>query len=150
MSVCQSCGACCSYFRVSFYWREAEAADSPHPVPVELCQDLSPTYRNMKGTTDKRHRRCVALDGKVGSCVTCTIYENRPTPCRAFPASWENGERNPRCDEARAANGLAPLKRPVLKEADTNLRCTDLPEAHPFDKSHPAGDIPSLEHPASI
>jgi len=65
----------------------------------------------MKGTSGKHHRRCVALEGRIGEKVGCSIYVNRPSPCRAFAASFENGKRNPRCDEARSAHGLKPLQR---------------------------------------
>ncbi len=45
----------------------------------------------------------------MGEAVACKIYESRPTPCRDFTASFENGEPNPRCDQARARYGLPPL-----------------------------------------
>ncbi len=45
----------------------------------------------------------------MGEEVACKIYESRPTPCRDFTASFENGEANPRCDQARARYGLPPL-----------------------------------------
>jgi len=111
---CQTCGACCAFFRVSFYWREAEEAvdDRLAPVPVELTDDRGDLYRSMKGTSSKHHTRCVALDGKVGEAVGCSIYSLRPTPCRDFHASFEDGKTNqPRCDQARAKYGLAPLSR---------------------------------------
>jgi Fe-S-cluster containining protein len=104
---CLSCGACCAFFRVSFYWREAEAG--AHSVPLHLTEDYSSLQRNMRGTNGKKPR-CVALGGKVGERVGCTIYESRPSPCRAFQASYENGEQNGRCDCARAQHGLKPLQ----------------------------------------
>lgn len=120
-SPCQSCGACCSYFRVAFFWREAEPADSPHPVPMRLVDEYSDLQRTMKGTTDKHFRRCEALQGKIGGCVACTIYENRPSPCRNFMASFELGHHNPRCDEARLAHGLKPLRPPGQTETPESL-----------------------------
>jgi Fe-S-cluster containining protein len=63
----------------------------------------------MKGTSGS-NPRCVALEGTVGESVRCTIHPSRPSPCRAFEASWSNGRHEPRCDEARAKYGLAPLK----------------------------------------
>jgi len=65
----------------------------------------------MKGTNEKRGNRCVALQGRVGNLVECGIYENRPSPCRDFEPSFEGGEKNSRCDKARAAHGLAPLSK---------------------------------------
>lgn len=113
MHPCQSCGACCAYYRVSFYWREAEeAADGRHgPVPVELTDDRDEFHRSMKGTSSKHHSRCVALEGKVGEGVACSIYTLRPSPCRDFEASFEDGTHRRRCDEARARYGLRPLTR---------------------------------------
>lgn len=108
---CRSCGACCAFFRVEFYWREANAEDAPNSVPVELTQDVNHQTRCMKGTTDNRRIRCVALEGKIGQEVNCGIYERRSSPCRRFEASYENGRPNYRCDEARAHYGLLPLTR---------------------------------------
>lgn len=108
---CQSCGACCAHFRVLFYWREAEASDlGARAVPIDLTEDISAQKRGMKGTSGKQIR-CVALQGKLAEKVSCSIYGQRPTPCRDFEASYENGEKNSRCDKARGAYGLAPLKR---------------------------------------
>lgn len=45
--------------------------------------------------------RCIALTGTVGLSVGCSIYEDRPTACRAFtPGSTL-------CLEARASAGLS-------------------------------------------
>ena len=99
---CQSCGACCAFFRVSFYWREAEAQENPGAVPVCLTQDYTDNLRTMRGTTDKHRCRCVALEGTVGKSVSCSVYSRRPSPCRDFTASFENDVHMPRCDEARA------------------------------------------------
>ena len=107
---CQKCGACCAYFRVGFYWWEAET-ESEYQVPKHLTVDLDFRQRCMKGTEHKHQNRCVALTGKIGEHVSCSIYEHRPTPCRQFKASYENGEQEPRCDQARAKHGLEPLTK---------------------------------------
>jgi Fe-S-cluster containining protein len=65
----------------------------------------------MKGSTQKHRPRCEALSGEIGKKVSCQIYFQRPTPCRSFQASYEEGVRRPRCDEARAMYGLRPLRR---------------------------------------
>lgn len=121
---CQSCGACCASFRVAFYWRESEPSDTDNPVPRELSVDLSPTHRIMKGTEHKHHPKCIALKGRVGSHVECSIYSQRSSTCRRFEASYENGKHNPRCDEARAKHGLSPLGREDFSELnhDEELR----------------------------
>lgn len=98
---CLRCGACCAAFRVSFYWAE--------PVPAELTVRISPFRAAMDGT-DRPVPRCVALNGDVGRAAHCGIYGDRPTPCREFEASWENGSPNPRCDDARARHDLPPLR----------------------------------------
>ena len=41
---CIRCGACCSYFRVQFYWRDAEP-DSEYRVPLDLTENLDDFHR---------------------------------------------------------------------------------------------------------
>ena len=106
---CTRCGACCAYFRVQFYWREVEK-DSLHKVPEPLTQDVDSFLKCMRGTGKKRGNHCIALKGRIGKLAVCTIYENRPSVCRNFTASYIDGKPNKRCDEARAAYGLKPLK----------------------------------------
>ncbi len=108
---CMHCGACCAYFRVSFYW--AEMVSGGGVVPDELTEPLTPFLSCMKGTNEKKPR-CAKLVGEVGECVSCTIYEQRPSPCREFNQSWVNGVQNEACDRARAAYGLPPLTRTEL------------------------------------
>lgn len=98
---CLTCGACCATFRVSFYWAEA--------VPEAYTQKLNDFYACMQGTNEVGPSRCVALGGKLGEQVACSIYESRPTPCRSFEASFENGEENLRCAQAREKHGMKAL-----------------------------------------
>ena len=107
---CQTCGACCASFRVAFHWWQAER-ESEFSVPKEMTVDLDLEQRAMKGTEQKHHPKCCALKGKIGEYVSCTIYNNRSTTCRNFEASFENGLKNIRCDEARAKHGLRPLTK---------------------------------------
>lgn len=100
---CLSCGACCAFFRVSFYW--AEADDGAGRVPAALTEPLTPFLRCMSGTND-RVVRCRALQGHVGEHVSCSIYACRPSPCQAFQMSGEDGRANAACDRARAHFGL--------------------------------------------
>lgn len=98
---CIRCGACCAYFRVSFYWSETDA----HPdgcVPAALTEPISAHHVAMRGTNCAL-KRCVALSGEVGTEVACSIYELRANPCREFTAGDE------RCNRARAQWGLAPI-----------------------------------------
>ena len=104
---CLTCGACCAYFRVSFYWAEAEPFLGGR-VPGELTVGVNRHLLAMRGT-EGTPPRCVALSGEVGCGVACTIYEQRPSPCRELQPSWADGERSEKCDRARAAHGLPPL-----------------------------------------
>ncbi|WP_341503172.1 YkgJ family cysteine cluster protein [Gallaecimonas sp. GXIMD4217] len=109
---CLSCGACCAYFRVSFYWAEAEAGGGQ--IPDRLTSQVNHHLSCMKGTEARQGCRCVALEGDIGGPTACTIYEQRPSPCREFQYSGYQGQANPDCDRARAFHGLAPL--PVVVE----------------------------------
>ncbi|MEB7537530.1 YkgJ family cysteine cluster protein [Pantoea anthophila] len=128
LNPCISCGACCAHFRVSFYW--AEADDAGGLVPTDLTEPLSLLMRNMRGTND-RTPRCIALQGEIGGCVSCGIYEQRPTPCREFLLSGEGGIHNEACDRARARYGLPPLfspSLPVVTESYATAGARELPE----------------------
>ncbi len=103
---CISCGACCAYFRVSFYW--AESAEAGGVVPQALTEQVTPFLSCMQGTNSKSPR-CVALEGEIGQSVSCSIYLNRPTPCHEFDQSGLNGVSNEACDRARAQYGLPPV-----------------------------------------
>ena len=59
---CQSCGACCAHFRVSFYWAEAESLG----LPEALTEAINPWMSCMKGTGQRAGVRCVALAGEIG------------------------------------------------------------------------------------
>ncbi len=96
---CQSCGACCAVFRVSFYWSETTL----HPegtVPKELITAISPWHVAMNGTLQSPVR-CSCLRGEVGESVSCAIYPQRSTTCR----ECEAGDIT--CLRARELAGLA-------------------------------------------
>lgn len=103
MSVCQTCGACCVSFRVDFH--PAELAGGAFAwgegVPVEMTVPVTPAIVRLRGT-DGSPPRCVALAGEVGVAVTCTIYAERPSPCREFDVS------HAACNRARQRCGLPP------------------------------------------
>lgn len=100
-------------------------------MPADLTEPLTPFRAMMKGTGDPKCRRCIALVGEVGSSALCGIHPLRPSVCREFSVSWENGERNERCDECRIAAGLEPLQPWIL-----------VPEGAPDDDSPPPPIIP--------
>ena len=116
LNPCMTCGACCTYFRVSFYW--AEADDAGGLVPAQLTEPVSPFMRCMNGTNQKRIH-CIALEGVPGESARCRIYQQRPSPCREFMMSGENNEPNEACDRARAYYGLPPLYKDMLFHTST-------------------------------
>ncbi|HUG57153.1 MAG TPA: YkgJ family cysteine cluster protein [Candidimonas sp.] len=120
---CLSCGACCAHFRVSFYCGEI-AGEGGGIVPAELVTQVSPLRGCMKGT-EYGGQRCVALRGELGQeGIHCAIYEQRPSPCREFPAWLEDGSPNPDCQRLRKAIGLPPLPS---HEGDDDLHPTTNP-----------------------
>ncbi len=104
---CLTCGACCAYFRVSFYWGECDDAKEGG-VPAGLTEKLNDFRAVMKGT-NRPEPRCIALAGEIGKEVRCTIYERRPQVCRDIPFSWAEGLPEEKCDKSRAAWGLEKL-----------------------------------------
>ncbi len=117
---CLTCGACCGFFRVSFYW--AEADDGGGVTPTALTEPLSLLMRNMRGTNSTAQCRCCALQGNIGQSVTCSIYEQRPSPCREFSRSGEKGVDNEACNRARARYGLAPLTTTTFTHAEADIQ----------------------------
>ncbi|MGC9325084.1 MAG: YkgJ family cysteine cluster protein [Desulfomonilia bacterium] len=113
---CLTCGACCAFYRASFYWAEADDT-TPGGVPLELTRKLNDFRRVMIGT-DGSTRRCIALQGEIGEAVYCSIYPCRASVCREFEPSWLDGIPNERCDKARAAWGLPPLEPDVWMSPD--------------------------------
>jgi Fe-S-cluster containining protein len=113
---CLDCGACCAFYRASFYWSEADP-ELGGTVPPELTESLTPHMAAMKGTCSNTPR-CIALHGNIGERVECTIYPVRSSACRDFPFAWDSGQPNPRCDKARSAWGLPPLHPPAPIEPD--------------------------------
>lgn len=103
---CQKCGACCAQFQVTFDSQETDLEQ--FNVPKTMVVPLSPEKMALK-FQNQNCRRCLALKGTIGHNVGCAIYENRPSPCRNFKASFENGIHQPRCDAARMKMGFSPL-----------------------------------------
>lgn len=93
---CLSCGACCAFFRVSFYWAEGEG------MPSEVVEELTPVYSCMKGT-NQQNPHCVMLSGEIGQHVSCSMYEHRSSSCKEVQTGDEQ------CNKARHAYGLIAL-----------------------------------------
>lgn len=104
---CLDCGACCAAFRVDFNGAELDSAPGG-VVPAALTVPLTATLVRMRGT-DAAAPRCVALEGEVGRGVRCTIYAQRPGPCRDFAPYAPLGIGDDACDRARRRYGLPPL-----------------------------------------
>ena len=77
-------------------------------MPVALTVPVTATLVRMRGT-DEGPPRCIALAGKVGQQASCTIYENRPGPCRDFAPFAALGIGDEGCARARRRHGLTPL-----------------------------------------
>lgn len=110
---CESCGACCAHFRVSFYWGEMDD-EIGGTVPAGMTEDVSPFFQAMRGTNQK-HPRCIALEGEIGQHVQCGIYGKRSSSCQDFGVHWRDGISHInrvdliRCNQARANYGLSEL-----------------------------------------
>ena len=126
---CIACGACCAYYRASFYWAETDAAETGS-VPVELTEKLNDFRCVMKGT-NQPNPRCVALLGEIGKSVRCSIYDLRASICRDFKLSYEDNIHNPGCDQARDVHGLPPLQPPTKIPETTPDQTDPNPEKGP-------------------
>lgn len=86
-------------------------------MPVGLTEQVNIYLRAMVGT-HPNPKRCIALEGELGKSVRCSIYPQRPTPCREFPAWEADGTPNPSCTQARTKLGLPALPmRSVFAQA---------------------------------
>jgi uncharacterized protein len=108
---CLSCGACCTYFRVSFYWAEGLE------MPEDYVEQLTSVYSCMKGTNQK-NPRCIALQGTIGDQVSCGMYEARSSSCKEVQIA------DAQCNKARLAHQMIPLVA-VAEYEDSN---------HDFDR----------------
>jgi Fe-S-cluster containining protein len=95
---CLSCGACCMTYRVSFYWAEADQ----RCLPPALIERVNAHVSCMAGT-NANAPRCAALRGEPGGSIACTVYEQRPEPCREVQIGDD------KCRRARAHHGLPAL-----------------------------------------
>lgn len=129
---CVTCGACCAFYRASFYWAETDIGGGT--VPSVMTEKLNDFRAVMVGSQPPKPR-CIALQGTIGQSVGCSIYELRASVCRDFKVSWEDGVHNPRCDAARQAWGLEPLPKPDRQSDDNNPDKNDPPCRPPLPKA---------------
>jgi uncharacterized protein len=104
---CQTCGACCATYQVSFHRDELDDAPGGW-VPSGLAECVTATSVCMRGSA-AQPPRCVALRGEVGASVACAIYEFRPSPCREFAPLASVGRGDQACNDARRRHQLPPL-----------------------------------------
>jgi Fe-S-cluster containining protein len=103
---CLGCGACCATWPVQFHRSEVTPrGDTPRRL-VERTGDRDQVV--MSGT-EGPCPRCDALDGVIGDRTRCSIYPDRPSVCLEVVASFEHGEQDTSCDEARRKYGLPTL-----------------------------------------
>lgn len=99
---CITCGACCISSYPSHSYVHVSAADATLLSRGEqdelLIESRHPSLGKlaMRARLDSSGRsRCAALRGSAGDCVSCSVYDRRPTVCRKFePGSYA-------CDAAR-------------------------------------------------
>jgi Fe-S-cluster containining protein len=118
---CQTCGACCCNSdenRAEKYidYVEVPPGSRLGREPV-LLRKL--TVLNAQGERHMqlvgREQRCVALEGKLGENVSCSIYELRPPACRKVePGSYE-------CRRDRRERGI-DVRPAVRKRASPHRR----------------------------
>lgn len=77
---CLSCGACCA-FKWSWPIFKRDRSDASK-IPKEMQREDYPLMKT-------ENNRCIALKGIVGSCVSCSIYFDRPSACRQFTPNSE-------------------------------------------------------------
>jgi uncharacterized protein len=92
---------------VDFHPSEVAGEDG-RGVPPVLAVTVLPQLVRMRGT-DAAPPRCAALEGVIGQGVRCSIYAERPSPCRDFAPYAPLGLGEDACDRARARHGLPPL-----------------------------------------
>lgn len=86
---CLTCGACCTTVTNKVVVFKVEFDDSKFSHGKHIKQFTLPDGENYK-MKFSIEGKCIALDGQIGKCVSCTIYENRPLVCRTFEAGGTN------------------------------------------------------------
>lgn len=102
---CTTCGACCvnpNENQAEVYRWYLEVADTKLLNKQDLVKRL--VVHDERGVPhlrlDPQSQRCVALKGKLGARVQCTIYELRPRGCRMLMPGDE------KCLVARRERGI--------------------------------------------
>ncbi|MDT8340360.1 MAG: YkgJ family cysteine cluster protein [Longimicrobiales bacterium] len=93
---CLRCPAyCCTYPQIPVTGRDVRRLASHFGIPEEKARKRFTRKGEEKGTRVLRHRddgvfdsACMFLDRETRGC---TIYDVRPTPCRAYPGTARCG-----------------------------------------------------------
>ncbi len=108
---CQTCGACCcnsdqnkaekfiDYVEVLKRDKLRKHERLLHKLTVP--NDKGERHMILRG----REQRCIALEGKLGESVSCTIYELRPSACRKVEAGSKE------CRDRRRERGIKAAVR---------------------------------------
>ena len=103
---CQACGACCVNMPANraqgvTYWVELSPSDRLLTRRDLLRKHVTYDRQGVPHLRMAPDGRCLALHGDLGDDVTCSIYRDRPSPCRRVQAGDET------CLRSRAAHGIA-------------------------------------------
>ena len=87
-----------------FLSREVEIAVS-RGVPEPLVTPITPHRVCMKGT-ESGGKACIASERSAEHGYRCSIYADRPSPCREFNILNADGTENEDCKKLRLQIGL--------------------------------------------
>jgi uncharacterized protein len=119
---CLTCGACCAYFHQILISLEDSTPRSLAWEVLDSDEQVTHWLRRQPG-----NGHCLAFDGRVSASARCTIYELRPTACRAFEAGSD------RCHALRRMYGLEPpLADSEYHQHRQNLKAHHLEEKLDF------------------
>ena len=113
---CQACGACCDEGTRGF--------DEDRHVPLWMIGPLDGKWweDDLLGTKIV-DGQCIALDGKIGECVRCTIYDQRPALCRMFEAGSPDCLRPNISPGPRNTRSASAISKPSPVDVKYSSRC---------------------------
>lgn len=113
-ALCQTCGACCSYYAYSVKGVPADGViiedqrytfksddEIKYTYPDGQTESWAVTHW-MRRKEEDGWQKCKALEGNVGQSVTCTVYDKRPSACSGFDPG------SPQCLHIRQWAGVDP------------------------------------------
>ena len=91
---CQSCGACCSHYKIIPVYDDELLAIPRRMTVLRRGQDAEPICDRLNANKEieETYRKMIfingsfwAFSGKIGENCSCTIYQHRPSVCRDYP-----------------------------------------------------------------